>query len=53
MARNLIAGYNLDAGVQLLCLVGKHADAVQYLQVYERWEEAARLAKVLDVTFLL
>jgi len=46
VATNLIANGNLDEGVQLLCLVGKSLDACRYLQSYDRWTEAALLAKL-------
>lgn len=45
VARNMIAVGNVDGGVGLLTMVGRHQDAVRYLQVNDRWEEAARLAK--------
>jgi len=47
VATNLIANSLLDEGVQLLCLVGKGLDACRYLQGYDRWIEAAALAKTL------
>eukprot|EP01114_Cavostelium_apophysatum_P016161 TRINITY_DN4543_c0_g1_i5.p1 TRINITY_DN4543_c0_g1~~TRINITY_DN4543_c0_g1_i5.p1 ORF type:complete len:1158 (+),score=259.94 TRINITY_DN4543_c0_g1_i5:107-3580(+) len=46
IATNLIANGNLDEGVQLLCLIGKSLDACRYLQSYDRWADAAWLAKV-------
>jgi len=45
VATNLIANKRLDEGVGLLCLIGKAADACRYLQSYDKWEDAARLAK--------
>jgi len=32
--------------VQLLCLIGKSLDACRYLQSYDRWTDAAWLAKI-------
>ena len=45
VARNMIAGGDLDGGVNLLCLVGRTEDACRYLTVYNRCEEASILAK--------
>lgn len=48
---NLIAGGQqggldgLNAGVELLCLVGCHLDACYYLQTANKWKQAATLAK--------
>eukprot|EP00002_Diphylleia_rotans_P031223 TRINITY_DN6479_c0_g1_i3.p1 TRINITY_DN6479_c0_g1~~TRINITY_DN6479_c0_g1_i3.p1 ORF type:complete len:1253 (+),score=219.48 TRINITY_DN6479_c0_g1_i3:277-4035(+) len=46
VATNLIANKYLDEGVQLLALLGKSGEACRYLEMSERWEEAASLAKV-------
>lgn len=46
IATNLIAHGKVDEGVQLLCLIGKSLDACRYLQSYDRWTDAAWLAKV-------
>jgi hypothetical protein len=46
VATNLIANGALDEGVQLLCLIGRSLDACRYLQSYDRWNEAALLAKL-------
>ena len=46
VATNLIANGQLSEGVQLLCLIDKGLDACRYLQTYERWYQAAWLAKV-------
>lgn len=45
VAMNLIAAGKLDAGVELLCLVGCHLDACYYLQSEGLWQRAALLAK--------
>lgn len=45
VAMNLIAAGMLDAGVELLCLVGCNMDACYYLQSEGLWERAALLAK--------
>ena len=42
----MIANGNIDEGVQLLCLVGKSIDACKYLQSYDRYTDAAWLAKI-------
>lgn len=46
VATNLIANGYIAEGVQLLCLIGKGADACRYLQTYGKWEKAMWLAKV-------
>jgi hypothetical protein len=46
VATNLIANGSIDEGVQMLCLIGKSFDACRYLQSYDRWNDAAWLAKV-------
>lgn len=46
IATNLIAHGKVDEGVQLLCLIGKSLDACRYLQSYDRWTDAAWLAKI-------
>eukprot|EP01125_Pyxidicula_operculata_P000367 TRINITY_DN1040_c0_g4_i1.p1 TRINITY_DN1040_c0_g4~~TRINITY_DN1040_c0_g4_i1.p1 ORF type:complete len:1457 (-),score=346.27 TRINITY_DN1040_c0_g4_i1:66-4436(-) len=46
VATNLIAHDKLDAGVQLLCLIGKGLDACRYLQTYDKWTDAAWLARI-------
>lgn len=54
IATNMIANGNIDEGVQLLCLIGKSVDACRYLQSYDRWTDAAWLAKVIfNLTLLL
>ncbi len=45
VATNLIAEGRLWEGVQLLCLVGRAADACKYLQSCGRWDESLWLAK--------
>ncbi|CAL4100716.1 unnamed protein product, partial [Meganyctiphanes norvegica] len=45
VATNLIAAGNIWEGVELLCLIGKAADACQYLQSYGFWESSVWLAK--------
>ncbi len=46
VATTLIAGGQLDEGINLLCLAGKNQEACRYLQTCDRWEDAAWLAKV-------
>jgi len=46
VATNFIAANKLDEGVQLLCAIGRSADACRYLQAEGRWKDAAWLAKV-------
>ncbi|CAL4175372.1 unnamed protein product [Meganyctiphanes norvegica] len=45
VATNLIAAGNVWEGVELLCLIGKAADACRYLQSYSFWESSVWLAK--------
>lgn len=46
MATTLIAQDQIAAGTQLLILIGKGGDACRYLQSYDKWADAAWLAKV-------
>lgn len=46
VATNLISNDAIEEGVQLLCLIGKSLDACNVLQTYDRWSEAALLAKL-------
>jgi WD repeat-containing protein 11 len=46
VATNLISNDAIEEGVQLLCLIGKSLDACNVLQSYDRWTEAALLAKL-------
>jgi len=46
IATNLIANGEINEGVQLLCLIGKSFDACRYLQTYDKWIDAAWLAKI-------
>jgi len=46
VATTLIAQDQIAAGTQLLTLIGKGADACRYLQSYDKWTDAAWLAKV-------
>ncbi|KAK7571105.1 hypothetical protein V9T40_014709 [Parthenolecanium corni] len=45
VATNFIANGRIWEGVQLLCLIGKGADACRYLVSYGLWEDALWLAK--------
>eukprot|EP01027_Heterolobosea_sp_BB2_P009361 GEZU01013804.1.p1 GENE.GEZU01013804.1~~GEZU01013804.1.p1 ORF type:complete len:1192 (+),score=267.06 GEZU01013804.1:155-3730(+) len=45
VASNFIASGDLNSGVELLCLIGKGFDACRYLQIHDKWDDAARLAK--------
>ena len=45
VASSFIASGDLNMGVELLCVIGKGFDACRYLQIHDKWEEAARLAK--------
>lgn len=47
VARNMVASGWLEDGVQLLCLVGRGAEACRHLQDHSRWTDAAWLAKVV------
>jgi hypothetical protein len=49
IATNLIANGAVDEGVQLLCIIGRALDACRYLQTYERWMDAAWLAKARKI----
>jgi hypothetical protein len=42
----MIANGNMEEGVQLLVMAGRAGDACKYLQSYDRWADAAWLAKV-------
>ncbi|ESO13031.1 hypothetical protein HELRODRAFT_63831 [Helobdella robusta] len=46
VATNLIANGQLSEGIQLLCMIDKGIDACRYLQTYNKWHQAAWLAKV-------
>lgn len=43
----MVASGWLEDGVQLLCLIGKGAEACRHLQEQSRWTDAAWLAKVV------
>lgn len=45
VATNFIANGKIWEGIQLLCLIGKRADACRYLISYGLWESAVWLAK--------
>jgi hypothetical protein len=47
VAHTMVASGRLEDGVQLLCLVGRGADACRHLQDHSRWTDAAWLAKVV------
>ncbi|KNC52246.1 bromodomain and WD repeat-containing protein 2 [Thecamonas trahens ATCC 50062] len=46
VATDLVSNGHVTEGVQLLCLIGKRADACRYMQSYGLWREAAWLAKI-------
>lgn len=46
IASNFIINGGLDEGVQLLCAVGRGADACRSLMAHGRWAQAAWLARV-------
>lgn len=52
IATNMIANGEVNEGVQLLCLIGKNLDACRYLQTYDRWTDAAWLAKAFSKLWL-
>eukprot|EP01028_Stygiella_incarcerata_P005600 TRINITY_DN234_c0_g8_i1.p1 TRINITY_DN234_c0_g8~~TRINITY_DN234_c0_g8_i1.p1 ORF type:complete len:1272 (-),score=384.83 TRINITY_DN234_c0_g8_i1:132-3830(-) len=43
---NLIANDMIDSGVEMLVAIGKPYDACKCLQMYDRWKDAAELAKM-------
>lgn len=45
VATNLISNNNLWEGAQLLCMIGKYADACRYLESFGEWNTAVWLAK--------
>lgn len=47
VAHNMVASGWLEDGVQLLCLVGRGAEACRHLQDHARWTDAAWLAKIV------
>eukprot|EP01060_Flectonema_neradi_P017538 TRINITY_DN24404_c0_g1_i1.p1 TRINITY_DN24404_c0_g1~~TRINITY_DN24404_c0_g1_i1.p1 ORF type:complete len:1220 (+),score=185.89 TRINITY_DN24404_c0_g1_i1:72-3731(+) len=42
----LIGNGNIEGAVEMLCLVGRGHEACRAYQTHDRWEDAARLAKV-------
>lgn len=46
VAAKLMANDKVDAGIRLLCVIGRGLDACRYLQISDRWTEAAWLAKI-------
>ncbi|VEL20813.1 unnamed protein product [Protopolystoma xenopodis] len=46
VATGFISTGQLKEGVELLCMIGLHADACRYLEANEQWAFAVELAKV-------
>ncbi|KAJ9438627.1 WD domain, partial [Diplonema papillatum] len=46
VASMLISNSDIEGAVELLCLIGRGYDACRAYQTHDKWDEAARLAKV-------